>query len=367
VKKTLYYLVLLLAAGLILGFAGCSSDDDDETDFSVFYTPGFRSNGSGTVEVVNNTPHDMLLFRGETISRPNIIGGVKSGTSANVNFSSENDFTVGGFVLLRAVRQAVFAADGLDSAVDHTAMATYGDGRRFTTTIRSTTEGNFSYMVHNRSRDFGLELRQNSPYGQKVAYLTRGEQWRIINTSSQALLTVFPVWVAFNTQTKTIVTFAPAGVMDGRNIQPVIWPTNERQQEFFPEGGENTITFDTVALPFATIIVRNNAGVLGMFREATTIRTAESGFQGIISGRREVYEVLGGQVNLNIAFGVGQAIVVPVRFEANPGVFPEIENGFVYNVAFNHTTGQPTDQAASYTAWLVKGEEIKVEDLFISH
>jgi hypothetical protein len=363
------FLMLLLSAGLVCGgcFAECSPSPISYEDWYWPYDPDPRGNRHGTVEVINNTPHDMFLFKGSDLIRANIVGGVRAWTSANVNFSNEIDFAIGGFTLLRAVRQTEFVANGSNSAVDYTALVTYGAGRRFTTEIRSTREGDFSYRVQNRSRDFAMELRKDSPAGERVAFLSRGEN-RIIQTPDSSQITLFPVWVAFNTQTKSIVSFSPDWLLNARNIQPAL--PGHASPYFFPDGGTGTIAFSEIVLPFATIIVSNSTGILAGFREGTTIRTAESGHVHVPSGIRDMYEIAAESSGLDLNFIVGPPvfpnIVVPVRFEADPDALPVIENGYVYTVALNHITGYPTDQASSYTAWLVKRDAINVSDLMIS-
>jgi hypothetical protein len=357
--------MLLLTAGLVFGgLAGCG--DDADGSYGRYYDPGFRNNRNGTVEVVNNTSHDMLLFSGDTLGFGDIVGGVRAEDRSTINFSNKSDYKEGGYAILRAVRQTEFHAYKNQSLPGHTAMVTYGEGRRFTTNILPVTEGEYQYVVQNRSRDFGLELRENAPSGRKIAYLTKGEPRRIIRTASSSLLTLYPVWVAFNKQTKTIVTFTPTGVLDPHNIQPR--HPNVLGLYSFPSGGSNIVNFPEIVLPFATIRVRNNASLLVIFRAGTTIRTPESGFQGIRSNTWETYEIEaeGGVLALNFAFGVGQAIVVPVRFEANPDALPVIENGYTYTVILNLKSGANPAMPESYEAWLVQDAKINTSDLLIS-
>lgn len=374
-KNFFKFSVLLLVMGLVLGLTGCPTDDNGGGDdgggggkYDQYYAGTFRNNQNGTVEVVNNTSYDMLLFTGEIISVNYLVGGVKSGTRSNVNFSNESDYQVGGYKLLRAVKQSEFDVHQDQSRVDHTAMVTYGEGRRFTTDIRSTTDGDYQYTVYNRSRDYGLELRLNSPEGQKVAYLTKGEVRRIIQSPNQTELTLYPVWVAFNNQSKSIVTFTPTDTLSALDIQPK--RSNEDVSPYyFPLGGTNIIQFPDVDLPFATILVRNNGPLNANLRIANTIRTAESGYTGISSGSRESYEIrsTGEGLNLNLAMSQQQT-VVPVRFEDNPGAATvTIQNGYVYNIALNLKSGGAADNPADYEAWLIESSKINTSDLLVSN
>ena len=374
-RKLQKLLVLMLIVGLIFSFTGCPEDDGGKDpgkggNYAQYYDGSFRNNRNGTVEVVNNTQYDMLLFTGETISLNYIVGGVKAGTRNTVNFSDKSDYQVGGYVLLRAVKQKEFDTAKDQSRVDHTAMVTYGEGKKFTTNIVSTTDGEYQYTVYNRSRDYGLELRKNSPEGEKVAYLTKGEVRRVIQSPNRTELTLYPVWVAFNNVTKSIVTFTPNDTLSALDIQPK-QSTEDVSPYYFPMGGTNVnIIFPEVNLPFATIQVRNNAGLNANFRVANTIRTPESGYTGITSGARESYEIraiAGDSLDLNLAMSQGQ-IVVKVRFQSDPsasGVV--IQNGYSYTVALTLKAGADPALAASYEAWLSTGTKMNTGDLLVSN
>ena len=370
-RKMLQFSALLLATGLILGLTGCPVEDDGGKekgdDFAKYYDGNFRNNRNGSTEVVNNTGHDMLLFEGEHISTNYIVGGVKQGTRANLNFSTENDWQVGGYKLLRAVKESEFKKAKDKSIVDHSAMITYGAGRRFTVDITSTTDGDYQYTVYNRSRDYGLELRENSPEGRKVAYLTKGEVRRIIKSPNSTELTLYPVWVAFNTQTKSIVTFTPTDTLSALDIQPKR-PNEEDAPYYFPMGGTNAIQFPDPKLPFATIVIRNNGSLVANFRNALTIRRAESNYTGITSGSTESYEIqsAGGTFDLNLAMSQQQT-VVKVRFEDDPAAAGvAIQNGRYYSVTLIQTGSDPANPD-HYTAWLVDEGPISTSQLLISN
>jgi hypothetical protein len=369
-KKLLKISVLLLAMGLVFGLVGCDDPENEGGgDYDQYYDGSFKNNRNGTTEVVNNTSSDMLLFTGEVISKNYIVGGVKAGTTNTLNFSNETDYQVGGYKLLRAVKQREFEAAGDQSRVDHSALVVYGEGRKFRVDIRSTTDGDYHYTVYNRSRDYGLELRRNAPEGEKVAYLTKGEVRREIKSSTINELTLYPVWVAFNNQTKSIVTFTPSGPLSALDVQPKR-ENDEESPYYFPADGTSTnIVFPDVQLPFATIQVRNNGSLTANFRVANTIRTPESGYTGISSGSRESYEIRssGEGLNLNLAMAQGQ-IVVPVRFEDTPNeVTVTIENGYVYTVALNLVPNGDPGEQSDYRAWLVKGDAINTQDLLVSN
>jgi hypothetical protein len=372
-KKILRFSVLLLAAGLVLGLAGCPNEDDGNGgggggEYDQYYDGTFRNNRNGTVEVVNNTSHNMLLFSGETISLNYIVGGVRAYSTNTVNFSTESDYTVGSYKVIHAVKEGEFDTYGQNSKVDHSAMVTYRDGTKFRTNIVSTTDGAFQFTVNNKNTQYALELRKNTPEGEKVAYLTKAEQRRVIKSPSNAQMTLFPVWIAYNNATKSIVSFAPSDYGDiwegWRDVSPRS-PRDDVSPYDFPDGNID-INFPNVQFPFATVQVRNNATRDINFRIANRILPAQSDYVSIPSGFSDTYELDGEDLDLNISMQNG-SMVIKVRFENAPGASSvTIEQGYVYNVVLNIKPGEDPSQVSSYEAWLVKGAELKKSDLLTS-
>jgi hypothetical protein len=371
-KKILKIPVLLLVLGLVLGLIGCGRGGGGGGDeYDQYYDGSFRNNRNGTVDVENDTSHDMLLFTGgiSNISLNNIVGGVRAGSTNTVNFSAEHDYAVGGYKVIHAVKQDEFInSKGQQLRVDHSQMITYRGDARFKINIVSTTDGTYQYMVLNMNSQYALELRKNSPDGEKVAYLTRAEKNRVIKTPSNTPITVFPVWIAFNNITKSIVSFSPSDAGDSwegeRDIQPRS-PTGEISTYRFPDS-QIDIAFN-ISFPFATVQVRNNAGRDVVFRIANQDKTPESGYRNITSGARETYEIIsdGEGLNLNLSMQSGR-MVIPVRFEATPNVLPVLENGYVYSVNLQLVNAAQPSEASSYQAWLVKGAALSKSDLLTS-
>jgi len=364
-----------LVLGLIAGFIGCEDDPEKEKEpqpqtqdnYAQYYDGNFRNNRNGTVEVVNNTSHDMLLFSGATLSLNYIVGGVRAYSTNTVNFSTETDYTVGGYKVIHAVKQNEFDTYGQNSKVDHSAMVTYRDGAKFRTNIVSTTDGAYQFTVNNKNTSYALELRKNSPDGEKVAYLTRAEQRRIIKSPSNTQMTLFPVWIAFNNVTKTIVSFSPSDAGDiwegQRDVSPRS-PTEDVSPYNFPDS-EIEIAFD-IDFPFATVMVRNNAGRDVNFRIANRILTAQSSYPSIPSGFSDTFELIsdGEPLYLNLSMQNG-SMVIPVKFEGETEN-PTIENGWVYNITINLKQGQQPSQVTSYEAFIVKGTELNKNNLLTS-
>lgn len=351
---------LLLVVGLLFTFTNCKEPEpEDEDVYAQYYEPTYRGNNNGSVEVINPTQHDMLLFKNKNLINGNIVGGIRNGETARINFSDESDYAVGGYKIIYAVKQSEYEKAKGNSNIDYTAMVTYRNGSQFRITLMSRYDGNYQFTAFNRNTDYPMELRKNTPDGEKIAFLAKGETWYKVRTAGTELFTAYPVWIAYNTTSKSIVSFCPKDdILSVQTIQPVL-PEEDTVPNYFPGGGTNTITFD-IDLPFATIQVQNNSSLLAVFRIANGIKTPQSGYQGIRSGIQETYEIRyeGTPLDLNLAIGPMQNLKVPVRFEDAPAVNPTIDNGWIYTVELKLRDGGDPAEVNDYTAWLVKGSQI---------
>jgi len=348
---------------------GDGNNDDNGVggdEFAEFFAPGFRNNNAGSTLVRNTTNEDMLLFTGASLTRLNIVGGVPGNSERLVNFSNLPNYNVGGWVLLRAVRVSEFATAGPLSRVDHSALATFGQGREFTTTIHSTTDGGFEIVVSNRDSRFGLEIRQGSPEGPIIAYLAPNELGRRIYFPTGAVRQLFPVWVAFNNRTRSVTTISPVATDYDPGMQAVMpvasgSPVSDIPHLDFPMGG--TVNFP-VNVQRATFEVVNNTQFMGQFRNAAGFVRSATSSEAINSGRTDTFELNagtgGGTFNLNMWMNFG-TFTIPVRFVDEDGetisANPRVENGFVYRVTITHLGG-PIAAAASYEAVLERVGEI---------
>ena len=224
---------LFLIAVFTLAFTGCGDEDDngdaedngDENGatYDQYYDGGYRNNRNGTVDIINSTAFDMLLFDDETISLSSIIGGVRAGSRTLINFADKDDYQSGAYTLIQAVKESEFKEQGDLAAHDFATWVIYGAGRHFTTSIDvSTRDGDFSFTVTNLSAHLGLELREGSPDGIKIAFLTPGETRRSIHTSNDTAMTLFPVWVSFDSTTMSLIHTRPTSENASQTVTPAL-------------------------------------------------------------------------------------------------------------------------------------------------
>ena len=349
-------LVILLAAGLVFGLAGCPNGDDDD-EYSRYFEGSYRNNRNGSTEVVNNASSDMLLFEGKALAVPSIVGGVRAGSRANINFSNKTNYQVGGWVLLQAVRVEEFRTYGALARVDHGVMAVFGANRQYTTTIESTTDGNFEFEANNFDERFALELRENSPVGRTIAFLPRSERNRVIRVPSSATMTIFPTWVAIDTRTMTPLTLSPAGPFQTRTIAPIA-PPGQRPHANFPV---NEAPVFNPRIMVAGINVINNTSWGIRVGIANQPFRAASGRDLINPGQRDSFEIEAAPVGLNMTITVpdGHNVSIPVRKEGETGS-PVLQNGSVYTIAFAQLTTTPSTNPDDWSAVIIDSGEADI-------
>lgn len=103
-KNLLHLLAIMMVAVLSVGFASCSSDDDESVDSSIIgtwedtnYIDGtwqwtFNSNGKGTCKVIDNTTYTFTFdfsFDGSTLIIKGEEDGERYTDTYSVSFSSD--------------------------------------------------------------------------------------------------------------------------------------------------------------------------------------------------------------------------------------------------------------------------------------
>ena len=363
-KKLLKISVLMLAVGLMLGFAGCPGEDKDEDEYAQYFEGTYRNNRIGKTEVLNNSSSDMLLFEGKTLTVNSIVGGVRSVNRATINFSGKSNYITGGWVLLQAVRLEEFKANGQLSRIDHGAMAVYGADREYTVSIEAATDGDLEFEVNNFDPNYALELRVNSPIGSPIAFLTKGERNRVIKISlnpnvNASTITIFSTWVAIDRRTMTPLTVSPAGPFQTRTIAPIA-PPGQRPHVNFPI--DEAPIFNP-EVKFAGINVINNTAWGIRFGIANQPFKAASNRDLINPGARDSFEVEAADVGLNITITVpdGHNVSVPARFADETG-FPVLQNGYIYTVGFAQITTTPSTDPADWYAVIVPSGQVDIND-----
>jgi len=362
-KKLLKISVLLLAAVLMLGLAGCPDPDENGGD-DIKWT----NDASGTLRVINNTNKDMVLFKGQTPSASTILGGVRALSQRDVDISDKvTDYQIGGFDVVRGMSIDEYNANknALNQAkVDYSAMFTYGRDIKYSVEISPNWTGDYYYRVTNR-KNVGIELRLDSPDGEKIGFLPGLAAGYRLYSSSSDMVTVYPVYVFYNRTNQQITTFKPTSLAEMQEVGPRPVTDNSVATIAFPadEASLDTL-FDNINYPNAFITVQNNTTRAARFQKGMTYMKAQNGYDNVNSGEGNTFDITstdaGMAVGLNASFLSG-SIMIPVRFEGQSGD-PVIKNGYDYTITI---TGDG-NSAATTTATIIEGEKRNIQNLIQS-
>jgi len=345
--------ILALVFGVLL--AGCDvNPDDNNNNNSTTDNINWANEPSGTLNVSNNTSKDMVLFQGQTPNANNILGGVRAGTSKDFDISDDvTDFGIGGYMVLRGITLDEYNANktALNLAkIEYSAMATYGQGKKFRTEIMANYMGDYGYRVTNIGR-IGLELRKDSPDGEKVGYLPSLASNLLLYTNSTEGFSLYPVYVYFNRTNGQVTTLRPTTMFETVTVAPRGLTSGQIQAYTFP--ADQTATWEnikkTLVSPVAYVTVTNNVpNQAGRVTLAGTNRlNSQNGFDTIGSGETLTYEitssVAGTEQNLVLSF-YNNAILLPVRYESEVDN-PVLKNGYDYTV----TVSGSGNTVAGYT------------------
>jgi len=366
-KLTLFPMLLISAVFIFL--ASCGVNDAAEM------TVKWDSDNGGTLEVMNASNKDIVLFHGQVPAKASIIGGVRAYTTKDIDISKYvSDFAVGGYIILRGMSREEYDDNALNLAaakVEFNAFATYGAGKRYRVTIDYNYTGDNAVRITNRGR-VGLELRKNSPEGEKVAYLPALQVNQMLYTQTTDAITLFPFYVLYNNSTQTITTLKATSMTE--SVMAVPRPASNPSginTVYFPN--DETDSWEKIVgslkSPVAYITVSNNVmNQAAYFTNAGSLRyRSQNDYDAIGSGEQLTFEVeaadeeQGGIQKSLIAEFYNGVVRVPVLFDGETDP-PVIENGYDYTVSIN---GSGSDQS-NFSAKIVKGKKRDLSDQLTS-
>ncbi|MDR1127501.1 MAG: hypothetical protein LBL06_05170 [Treponema sp.] len=371
VKNLFWTLTALLALTFAPTFFSCDSGDGGGND-NVSDGIDWQGSANGTLAVVNDTPSDMVLFQGQTPLPSSILGGVRATSKITIDLSTKvDDFNVGGYIIIRGMKLSEYQAhkNNLANAkVDYSAMATYGQGRKYQANISPNWTGEYYYKVTNKGR-LGIELHKDSPDGEKIGYLPALATNYTLYASSTDSYTIYPVYVFYNKMTNEVTPFKPQSLGATASIGPRPVTDNTVATVQFPADNtswENMI--QNISYPNAFIKITNNVpNQAARFQKTSTYMKAQNGYDAMNSGEMLTFEVASNDAGTNINLVCtlyGGTVVVPVRF-AGQNTNPTIKNGYDYTVELNLVESD-TQAASSYTATLTEGAKRDIENLISS-
>jgi len=352
-RKTQQSLVLLLAVALIMGLTGCPTDDDGGKKKDGIDWDG---DPNGTLTVINNVPKDMVIFQGQTPAASNIIGGVRATKSTTFDISGMvDDFNVGGYMILRGITLDEYNANksSLGTAkIEYSAMATYGQGKKFRTEISPNYVGDFAYRVTNLGR-IGMELRKDSPDGEKIGYLSALASNYTLYADKTDGFAIYPVFVYYSKSTGIVTTLKPTTQFETISVSPRPAGGNEIQAYILPSDPD--ATWDSIkkslSSPVAYVTVTNSVSNQSgrVTLAGTNFLKSQNGYDSIGSGETLTYEITGSETgkeqNIVITF-YNQALQVQVLID---GDSPSLKNGYDYEITVSGSGQQESGYTVTFT------------------
>ncbi len=363
--------LLLLAAISTSLFLGCGQHD--------VYNDGINWDGSnsGTLELINGSNKDMILFVGQTPAPSNMLGGVRAGATTKHDISGlVGDFAVGGYAVLRGVSKDEYEKHSTEpekAKIEFTAMVTYRGGAMYRYNIDRNYTGDNAFRVTNKGK-IGLELRKDSPNGEKVAYLPALQVNQMVYTATTDAITLFPVYVFFNKSTGEVSALQAQSHMEAIMATPrALTPSDNNsniQNYYFPNDDKITWASIVGSLkdPTAYITVVNNiANQGGYITNAMSKRLiSQNGYDAIGSGEKLTYELESSDEGTGfglIAVFYNGSIKVPILKdgEITP---PIIRNGYNYSVTVSYIGDKEggISNEANYKATIVEGAKRDISD-----
>jgi len=323
---------------------------------------------NGTLKVNNKSSKDMVLFLGNP-NINNLIGGVRSGVKKDFNISSKvNDFQVGGFTVVYGITYDEFNyhIDNLSLAkIEYSAFIIFGQGKTFETEITNISMGNFMYRVSNTTK-YGLELRKNSPDGERVAYIPALATNVPLYASSTEPIVLYTVYIIYNRVLDQITTFIPTDIFY-RSITVSPKGVNSGQVQTYIVS-PNTEIPNNLLMPYSYFDITNNTNQNCTVTLSGNILISERGFTILNSGSTERYVIMGAKLpdgtyaqetmqNIILQF-LGGIVSLPVKFTDDTSA-PIIKIGHCYTVA---VTGSGTN-VDNYTVTLIDNGSFPIDEL----
>jgi hypothetical protein len=369
----------LILTVLALLLVGCDNPagggDDDEDDVQQPGDIGWESEAGGTLTIINNTSKDMIIFQGQTPGASNILGGVKATSQKDFDVSDDvDDFDVGGYLILRGISKDEYEAHKTNlslAKIEYSAMATYGQGKKYRAEISPNYTGDFGYKVTNSGR-IGLELRKNSPDGEKIAYLPSLATNVMLYAETSNSLAIFPVYVYYTRATGRVTTLKPTSHFESVTATPrPLANTTSLQSYYFPN--DPSVTWDQIrsslTSPVAYFTVSNNVPNQGAFFTLAggNALFAQNGYDAVGTGEQLTFELESTETGTDKYIVItlyNGTLKLPARFSGETNN-PVIKNGYDYTVTISFNGGSISD-AANYTVTLTEGAKRDLSDEIVS-
>jgi hypothetical protein len=294
-------------------------------------------------------------------------------------------------MVLRGISKAQYLEniDNLSQAkIDVSTMATYKAGQKYRLNINPSYVGDYGFIVDNNS-PIGIELRKDSPRGEKVAYLPALASNQKIYASSADALNLFPVYVYYNTSTAEVTTITSTDLY--QTIEATPRPlTNATSMQTYAVPVSKSAWNDIIGsltVPNGYITVTNNTNNAAFFTiGGGNALMSQSGYDALGTGESLSYEIEGNDEILEDQFdedgkkigtisrGGGREItfvitayngiiMVPVTDPTDPDGAVKIMNAYDYSISVSQLPNTDGRNSTDYTAIIEKGKKRDLSDM----
>jgi hypothetical protein len=346
-------LVPVLMLALIAGLAAC----DNSTGGGGAGEEIWRPEPNGTLTVINNVSKDMVIFHGQTPQASTILGGIRALSSKTFDISDDvEDFETGGYIILRGMTINEYEANknNLSMAkIDYSAMATYGQGKKFRVEISPNYTGDYTYKVTNLGK-IGIELRKGSVDGEKIGYLPSLASGFSFYADRADGFAAFPVFIYYQRSTGTITTLKPTSHFESVTVSPRPATGGSIQAYTFPSDPastwENIKNSLTTAEAYITVTnnVSNQSGRVSI--AGTRFLQSQNGYDTVGSGETLTYGIenaAGGSAQNIVLTFYSQSLLLPVKDSG--GNIPVLRNGYDYNITVSGSGTAPSGYTVTFS------------------
>jgi len=368
VKKFVYF-NLFLIIGFI--FAACPAGTSKN---SVTDDINWENDPNGTLEVINNTSKDMIIFLGQIPNFSSILGGINKSSSKMFDISSvSDDVNIGGYMILRGMTIEEYNKNKLYIAgakAEYTAIVTYDQEKIHRAEIIQSNFGNYCFIVHNTWQT-GIELRKNRPEGEKIIYLPP-KSYYVVYTNSRDYIDIFPVYFFYNQILELIISLNlnfnswqnyawadPRPITHHYGIYEI--PNHDIMAYLFPTEPEKQQLQELINnYPYSAAFIRctNNVPI---YTANLRLGKTVCGKDAINSGETLLFmlssTVEGQAMDLNMSL-LDEMVTIPVK---QNGDVPVIKNGYIYNATLDYAGyGIGPYDPQNYTSEINTGSKLDI-------
>lgn len=296
-RKLRNFSALLLAAALVLGFAGCLdglNDNGGEEEDNIDYT-NYVTNFS--LKVKNDSNRKLIAFKGAPSASSLISGIPVGGGEHGLKKDSALFSTTGDFVLFLVTEEDYLAnKDNLSSLANRPFTRIYAyfntnAENKLVYTISSILGGNKRIVLQNSS-SYNIELRRDGVQGELIGYAGQGTYNTTFNVESGTYM-IFPVFRKFNQSRGEIITVYPkyqGGISDGKAKFALFSLDNSLDEATL--NANDYIGNDFVLKTGSSyLIIQNNHGTGMILYDGLSTVTTSTGGQAINPNRSLTFQI----------------------------------------------------------------------------